>query len=101
MAMKAVGVRVLKNNLSRYLQEVRAGEHIWVTDRDEVIAEIHRPTSPVPGKVTRWEAFLNQEERRGRLRRPVRNDVAMKVFPALPGDVDVAAIIEDSRADRR
>jgi len=63
--MKAVGTKVLKDNLSKYLRMVREGETILVTDRDEVIAEIHRPTHHVPGRVTRWEAFLNDESRRG------------------------------------
>jgi len=58
--MKAVGIKVLKNNLSRYLKEVRSGELIWVTDHEEVIAEIHKPTTPLPGKLSRWEVFLNQ-----------------------------------------
>jgi antitoxin (DNA-binding transcriptional repressor) of toxin-antitoxin stability system len=73
--MKAVGTKVLKDNLSKYLRMVREGETILVTDRDEVIAEIHRPTHPVPGSVSRWEAFMNQEERRGSITR------------ALPGEV--------------
>jgi antitoxin (DNA-binding transcriptional repressor) of toxin-antitoxin stability system len=67
--MKAVGTKVLKDNLSKYLRMVREGETVLVTDRDEVIAEIHRPTHPVPGKVSRWEAFLNEESRRGSVTR--------------------------------
>ena len=31
--MKAVGIKVLKNHLSRYLKEVEAGETILVTER--------------------------------------------------------------------
>ena len=67
--MKAVGIKVLKDNLSKYLKLVQSGEIIWVTDRDEVIAEIHKPTVPVPNKISRWESFLNDEERKGSLRR--------------------------------
>jgi len=63
--MKAVGTKILKDNLSKYLRMVREGETILVMDRDEVIAEIHRPTHHVPGRVSRWEAFLNDESRRG------------------------------------
>jgi antitoxin (DNA-binding transcriptional repressor) of toxin-antitoxin stability system len=65
--MKAVGIKILKDNLSKYLKMVREGETIWVTDRDEVIAEIHRPTRPLPPRISAWEAFLNEEERRGGL----------------------------------
>jgi antitoxin (DNA-binding transcriptional repressor) of toxin-antitoxin stability system len=67
--MKAVGTKVLKDNLSKYLKMVREGETILVTDRDEVIAEIHRPAHPVSGRVSRWEAFLNDEVRRGSMTR--------------------------------
>jgi antitoxin (DNA-binding transcriptional repressor) of toxin-antitoxin stability system len=41
--MKSVGVRELKNRLSEYLRQVRAGEAVLVTDRGEVIAEINAP----------------------------------------------------------
>lgn len=39
--MKAVGVKVLKAKLSEYLRLVKAGEIILVTERDEVVAELH------------------------------------------------------------
>jgi antitoxin (DNA-binding transcriptional repressor) of toxin-antitoxin stability system len=41
--MKTVGVRELKNRLSEYLRQVRAGEGVLVTDRGEVVAEIGPP----------------------------------------------------------
>lgn len=63
--MKAVGIKNLKNELSRYLQMVRKGEVVLVLDRDEVVAEIHKPTTPVLGKISPWEAFLNEQERKG------------------------------------
>ncbi len=44
MSTKAVGVKALRDNLSRYLKEVRSGTTILVLDRDEVIAEIREPT---------------------------------------------------------
>jgi prevent-host-death family protein len=41
--MKSVGVRELKNRLSQYLREVRAGERVVVTDRGDVVAELTPP----------------------------------------------------------
>ncbi len=38
-----MGVRELKNRLSEYLREVRAGESLLVTDRGEVVAELSAP----------------------------------------------------------
>jgi antitoxin (DNA-binding transcriptional repressor) of toxin-antitoxin stability system len=46
--MKTVGIRELKNRLSEYLREVRAGENVLVTDRGEVIAEVSPPGHSVP-----------------------------------------------------
>ncbi len=40
MAMKQVGVAELKNNLSRHLREVKAGETIEVTDHDTPVARL-------------------------------------------------------------
>lgn len=99
--MKAVGVKVLKNQLSKYLREVEAGETVLVTDRDRVIAEIRRPTIPVAGRVARWEAFLNDQELRGKLQRPARTSGAgLPTFAPLPGSVDVQGLLDETRADR-
>lgn len=46
--MKAVAVKELKNRLSAYLREVKAGEIVLVTDRGQVVAELRQPTSDVP-----------------------------------------------------
>ncbi len=44
--MKTVGIRDLKNKLSEYVREVRAGEEILVTDRGQIVAELRPPTPP-------------------------------------------------------
>jgi prevent-host-death family protein len=41
--MISVGIRELKNNLSRYVRQVAAGECIAVTDRGRVVAELLPP----------------------------------------------------------
>lgn len=40
--MKVVGVRELKDHLSEYVRQVRAGEELLLTDRGEVVAELRR-----------------------------------------------------------
>jgi len=99
--MKAVGIKALKNNLSRFLQEVQAGENIWVTDRDQIVAEIRKPTFPIAGRIDRWEAFLNESEQRGQLRRATRPQTQLDSFPPLPSGIDGKQIQDDSRDDRR
>jgi hypothetical protein len=39
--MKTVGVKELKNNLSAYLRDVRNGATVLVTDRNDIVAELH------------------------------------------------------------
>lgn len=41
--MAAVGIRELKNQLSRYLKRVRAGERLVVTERGKPVAIISPP----------------------------------------------------------
>ncbi len=54
--MRAVGVRELKNRLSEYLRLVKGGEHVLVTERGVVIAELIPPgraaaaADPYPGQ---------------------------------------------------
>ena len=43
MAMRAVGLKVLKNKLSEYVRLAEHGETVLVTDRDRVVAEIVPP----------------------------------------------------------
>lgn len=42
--VRAVGIRELKNRLSEYVRLVRGGERLLVTDRGEVVAELHQPS---------------------------------------------------------
>lgn len=41
--MKTVGLRELKARLSFYIRQVRAGRHVLVTHRGEVVAELSPP----------------------------------------------------------
>ncbi len=58
--IKTVGIRELKNKLSAYIQEVRAGVRILVSDRDTVVAELHEPwlapvsTPSANPRLTEW-----------------------------------------------
>ena len=103
--MKAVGIKNLKNNLSRYLDMVRQGEVVYVTDRDDVIAEIHKPISPPTTLLSRWQAFLNEGERRGTIVPAAQTgpskiaDLAADLPPA-QGEVDLAGLINEMRDDR-
>ena len=47
--MTSVGIRNLKNQLSRYVRRVAAGERVVVTDRGGVVAELVPPSGPSRG----------------------------------------------------
>jgi prevent-host-death family protein len=45
-SMKTIGIRELKSRLSEIVRAVRAGEHVLVTDRGTVVAELVPPGRP-------------------------------------------------------
>lgn len=44
--MRTIGIRELKAHLSSVLRDIQRGEHVLVTDRGRVIAEIRQPGAP-------------------------------------------------------
>ncbi len=66
--MKSVGVKQLKSRLSEYLRLVRSGETVFVTDRDEVVAEL-RPTRRQPGTADSLDELLDSLAERGEVTR--------------------------------
>ena len=82
--MKQVGVAELKNNLSRYLRSVEAGEELEVTDHERPIARL----IPVETKT------------RLALRPPLRpfSEIRDQVYPTLELPFDpVDLLLEDRR----
>ena len=75
---RTVGLRELKNRLSEYVRIVRAGEHVQVTDRGQVVAELLPPGS---GADREHHAGLAALHRRGLLRLGVGN--APELYPTL------------------
>lgn len=61
-----VGVKELKNSLSRYLRAVSAGETVLVTERGKVVAEL-RPRAAAPASA--GEEVLDKLARDGVLSR--------------------------------
>lgn len=62
--MMSVGVRELKNNLSRYVRDVERGKRVAVTAHGRVVAELVPPGGTRHGrretkkKLSRWEQLL-------------------------------------------
>ncbi len=99
--METVGIRELKNRLSKYVRQVQAGDVVIVTDRGKVVAELWPPghreqrTDVHPG--------LLELERRGLIRlATVPNDP--NYYPTMPplqhGGPSVQELIDWERGDR-
>ena len=68
-----VGVRDLKNNLSRYLVQVQSGEEVVVTDRGRPVARllpIDHATDRLAGLIA--AGIVHAPKRSGRRRAPAR-----------------------------
>jgi prevent-host-death family protein len=94
--MQRATITELKNGLSAFIDKVRAGDSILVTDRGEPVAVIE----PVAGRVD-WDARLARLERAGLARRgtgkpPV--DLLRTPGPKLrDGASLVGAVLEERR----
>jgi prevent-host-death family protein len=69
--MNHVGVRELRQNLSRYLAEVKAGESFVVTERGREVARL-TPSGPVDSPIARLAAERGATMPRGDLLSRVR-----------------------------
>lgn len=88
--MKQIGIAELKNNLSRELRAVEAGEEIEVLDRSRPIARIVPVTS------------LRGTRRRLQVRPPLRPFASIRDrrYEPLPGGSDSLALLLEERGDR-
>ena len=101
--MKTVGIKELKNSLSHYLRVVQSGEVVRVTDRNEIVAEIHQPKRSKREQRSRWEKWLDAQERAGHLRRATATAPPWRLITTLPRPttpVDLQKLLDETRADR-
>jgi antitoxin (DNA-binding transcriptional repressor) of toxin-antitoxin stability system len=98
--MKTVGVRELKNRLSEYLRQVRAGESVLVTDRGQVVAEFSPPGESQAG--SSLPVGLRELARRNLV--TLGSQGGPHLYPALPrpsqGQRTAAQLLDDERGSR-
>lgn len=94
--MAATGVRKLKDNLSRYLRRVEAGERIAVTAHGRVVAALVPPETARPARRSRWDELMAA----GTLRAPLEAGDPFEDWPELrlPRGTAAALIDEDRGA---
>lgn len=56
--MPSTGIRDLKNNLSRYLRRLKAGDVLTVTDRGRVVAELRSPEPATAPSTARYAQLV-------------------------------------------
>jgi antitoxin (DNA-binding transcriptional repressor) of toxin-antitoxin stability system len=99
--MRSVGIKALKNDLSRHIRAVAGGEVVLVTDRGKVVAEIIPPR--VGEDASSEERFLAQLEREGVLKRAKRRLTKDTLPPRRPPIMtfeEMMRDLDDSRSDR-
>jgi prevent-host-death family protein len=98
--MRTIGIRELKNRLSEVVRAVKAGEHILVTDRGTVVAELVPPGRPRTDPSV--PAGLARLAERGVARLGAANDPSL--YRGLPRlrqkPASVARLLDDARGDR-
>ena len=97
--MRTVGLRELKNRLSHYVRQVRAGHEIQVTDRGEVVAELVPPRPAAPSADARKR--LADLARRGLVRLGKPNDPRVyRRLPRLAPPGTVQRLLDEERGER-
>ncbi len=94
--MIAVGVRNLKNQLSQYLQLVKQGEKVFITEHNKVIAEISLPQDKVSSSDIDME--LEKLVATGKLIKAVRNNSILYNTES-PIKVDWISVYQENRAE--
>jgi len=88
--MERVGIREMRQNLSRYAQRAREGESFVLTDRGEEIARL----VPAPGRMSLLDRLV--AERGARRGRGSIHDISPLEAPGPPSE----EILEEQRAER-
>jgi antitoxin (DNA-binding transcriptional repressor) of toxin-antitoxin stability system len=94
--MIAVGVRDLKNQLSQYLQQVKLGEKVLITEHNKVIAEITLPKNDIGN--SRVEDQLQLLSVSGKLLRAKRNKSIKLETELIPG-IDWVSEYQENRSE--
>jgi antitoxin (DNA-binding transcriptional repressor) of toxin-antitoxin stability system len=93
---RRVGVRELRQNLSVYLREVKAGESLDVTERGSVVARLDPPPPPD-------ESVLERLERKGKVARATRSlaDLPAPVRVEGAGSTPASDVLRRMRDEER
>ncbi len=95
--IKTVGVKELKNKLSAYLREVRAGTRVLVADRNTVIAALQQPGD---SDATTTHPILADWVERDVVALPTARKEPLPVSPVRLPDGTAQRVVDDLRGER-
>jgi len=95
--MISVGVRDLKNQLSQYLQYVKHGERVFITEHNRIIAEISLPRDSTEDRNT--EQLLDGLAKEGKVLRASRN-MSVATSSENPIELNWIDVYRDNRDQR-
>ena len=94
--MASTGIRDLKNNLSRYVRRIEAGERISVTAHGRVVAEMGPPGAYPAGRLSHYDSLIAS----GAVRPPLENGDPLADWPDIHLPAGTAArLIDDDRGE--
>ncbi len=91
--MELVGIREMRQNLSRYAQRARHGESFLITDRGQQVAQL----TPAPGRASAIDRLV--AERGARRGQGNLLDVLEELAAPIPGPPS-SVVLDDLRAER-
>jgi prevent-host-death family protein len=94
LIVASAGIRELKDNLSRYLRRIEAGERIAITAHGRVVAELVPPGAKIAGTSTRFDELVAS----GVIRPPLESGDPTEDWPDIGLPAGTAAELID--ADR-
>jgi prevent-host-death family protein len=97
--MLTVGVRDLKNQLSQYLQFVKDGEKVVITEHNKIIAEISSPGKEKNDTILLVEEKLQKLSMEGEIVLAKRNTTRVNI-PETKEELDWKTIYDEVRNDR-
>ena len=98
--MKTVGIRNLKDSLSRYIKLARDGERILVTDHDRIVAEIV-PASGAAHASELMENYLNSQAELGLVTRATKKTQLTHKRKGSHDQKRIRQLYNETRSDRR
>jgi hypothetical protein len=98
--VKTVGIKDLKNNLSAHLRDVRRGTRIVVSDRDNVVAELHEPGKSYVVDEP-WGPVIADWIRRGVVVPPSRKKAKLPKSPVVLPPGTLLRLLRQDRGDAR